>query len=122
MPNRILWTCPGCRRDFRIPSGAATPDFCPDCVAQNASKSKAAVQRATAEPATPDARESNRILIRNIAWGVFLLWAVGVAFSHFMLGDNDRSAVQQAARAADNAFWMIFGYAVARAVDSLFRR
>jgi hypothetical protein len=62
------------------------------------------------------------VMIRSVVWVLFLVFAVWCVAHHARTGDLDKTAVQQAARAADDAFWLIAGYGIARAIDSILRR
>jgi hypothetical protein len=56
-----------------------------------------------------------------VAWALFLAWAGGVALFHLLILHTAESATQQAATSAEMCFWLILGYTVARALDSVTR-
>jgi hypothetical protein len=104
--------CPKCREPIRVPGAAPAPP------ADGPLPKAAPPAPAEAEPDRPRRRGGP---VRAVAWALFLAWAGGVALFHLLMLHAAESATQQAAASAEMCFWLILGYTVARALDSVTR-
>lgn len=108
MADRVLWTCPGCRKRYNIPRGPS-PDFCPAC---------------SAPAFEPPRRKTGVLVVNSLMLAATLLWAVSLMAAFVLEMHSASNAVIDPDLKAPAAlfgtciawFFLTFGYGVVMAI------